>query len=147
MEPVKHLSCSLLQKKLTAYSRKQFPQKKIHLNVWEDPKEYQFLLWWILSQILTTPLNLKIWCRTPAPSLITHPPDPTIKLPRIQIFKTGFRKLSILSKFWKWRKWQEVGGGRGFILFASLWLIAYKSRYVTHPLYREQLLFDISTFE
>ena len=28
MEPVKHLSCSLLQKKLTAYSRKQYPQKK-----------------------------------------------------------------------------------------------------------------------
>ena len=31
-------------------------------------------------------------------SLITHRPRPTIKLPRIQLFKTGFRKLSILSK-------------------------------------------------
>ena len=27
MEPVKHLSCSLLQKKLTTYSRKQFLRK------------------------------------------------------------------------------------------------------------------------
>ena len=83
--------------------------KKFTLNVWESPKQYHFLLWWILPQILTPPLNLKIWCRIPAPSLITHPPHPTIKLPRIQIFKTGFRKLSILSKFWEWRKWQGVG--------------------------------------
>ena len=29
MEPVKHLSCSLLKRKLTAYSRKQFPQKNL----------------------------------------------------------------------------------------------------------------------
>ena len=87
MEPVKHLSCSLLQKKLTAYSRKQFPQKKSTLDVWEGSKEYQLLLWWILPQILTPPLNLKIWCRTPAPSLITHPPLSTIKLLRIQISK------------------------------------------------------------
>ena len=99
-EPVKHLSCSLLQKKLTVCSQKQ----KSTLDVWEDPKEYQLLLWWILPQILTPPLNLKIWCRIPAPSLITHPPHPTIKLPRIQIFKTGFRKLSILLTFWESRK-------------------------------------------
>ena len=109
MEPVKHLSCSLLQKKLTAYSRKQFPQKKSTLDVWEGSKEYQLLLWWILPQILTPPLNLKIWCRTPAPFLITHPPLSTIKLLRIQISKTGFRKLSIMSKIWDWRKWQGVG--------------------------------------
>ena len=28
-------------------------------------------------------------------------PYPTIKLPRIKIFETGFRKLPILSKFWE----------------------------------------------
>ena len=32
---------------------------------------------------------------------ITHTPHPTIKLPRIQIFNTGFRKLSILLKYWE----------------------------------------------
>ena len=53
MEPVKYLSFSLLQKKLTAYGRKQFPQKKTSLDVWEGPKEYQPLLWWIIPQILT----------------------------------------------------------------------------------------------
>ena len=42
----------------------------------------------------------KIWCRILVSLLITHPPHPTIKLPGIQIFKAGFRKLSILSKFW-----------------------------------------------
>ena len=99
-------------KKVNGLQPKTISAKKIYFNIWEDPKEYQFLLWWILPQILTTPLNLKIWCRTPASSLITHPPHPTIKLPRIQILKTGFRKLSILSKFWEWRKWQEMGGGR-----------------------------------
>ena len=33
MEPVKHLSCSLLQKELTDYSGKQFLQKKLTLYV------------------------------------------------------------------------------------------------------------------
>ena len=28
------------------------------------------------------------------------------------------------------------GRGRGLILFASLWRIAYENRYVTHPLYK-----------
>ena len=116
MEPIKHLSCSLVQKKFTANSRKQFPQKKSTLDGWEDPKEYHLLLWWILTQILTTPLNLKIWCRIQATSLITHRPHHTIKLPIIQIFKTGFWKLSILSKFWEWRKWQWVGGWGGHIV-------------------------------
>ena len=41
---------------------------------------------------------------------LTHP---TMKLPRIQIFKTDFRKLSILSKFWECRIWQEFGGEFG----------------------------------
>ena len=37
-----------------------------------------------------------------------------VELLRIKILKTGFRKLSILSKFWGWRKQQGVvvvGGG------------------------------------
>ena len=110
MEAVNHLSCSLLQNNVNDLQPKTISAKKSTLDVWEGPKEYQLLLWWILPQILTPPLNLKIWCRIPAPSLITHPPHPTIKLPRIQIFKTGFRKLSILSKFWEWRKWQGVRG-------------------------------------
>ena len=38
-------------------------------------------------------------------------PHPTIKMPRMKIFKTSFRKLLILSKFWKWRIWQGVGWG------------------------------------
>ena len=53
--------------------------------------------------IMNIPLNLWIWCRTKAPSLI-------IKLTRIKIFKTDIRKLSILSKIWKWRILQGVGG-------------------------------------
>ena len=110
MEAVNHLSCSLLQNNVNDLQPKTISAKKSTLDVWEGPKEYQLLLWWILPQILTPPLNLKIWCRIPAPSLITHPPHPTIKLPRIQIFKTGFRKLSILSKFWERCKWHGVGG-------------------------------------
>ena len=54
---------------------------------------------------------------------ITHRPHPTTKLPRIQMFKTDFRKLSILSKFWEWRKWR----------------IAYENRYMTHPLNISQI--------
>ena len=51
MKPFKHLSCSLLQKKLTVYSLKQFhTQKKSTLNVCEAPKEYEFLLWWVVPQ-------------------------------------------------------------------------------------------------
>ena len=80
--------------------------KKFTLNVWESPKQYHLLLWWILPQILTPPLNLKIWCRILVPFLLTHPPHPTIKLPRRQIFKTDFRKLLILPKLCEWRKWQ-----------------------------------------
>ena len=39
MKPLKHLSCNLLQKKLTVYSLKQFhTQKKSTLNVCEAPK-------------------------------------------------------------------------------------------------------------
>ena len=57
------------------------------------------------------------------PSLITHSLYPAIQLLRIQIFKTDFRKLSILSKFWEWRKWR----------------IAYENRYMTHPLNISQI--------
>ena len=46
-----------------------------------------------------------------SPLLITPSPHPTINFPRMRIFKTGFRKLSILSKFWKWGIWQGVEGG------------------------------------
>ena len=62
------------------------------------------------TQLLTPPVNLKIGCRIQAPFLRTHSPRPTINLPRIQIFNTGIRKLSILLKLWEWRKWQ---GGEG----------------------------------
>ena len=31
--------------------------------------------------------------------------------------------------------WLEVGEEEGVMLFASLWRIAYKNQYVTHPLY------------
>ena len=130
MEPVKHLSCSLLQKKLTAYSRKQFPQKKSTLDVWEGSKEYQLLLWWILPQILTPPLNLKIWCRTPAPSLITHPPLSTIKLLRIQISKQALEKYRLCQNSGN----DAIGKGWGVILLASLWRIGYENRFVTHSL-------------
>ena len=61
-------------------------------------------------QLLTPPLNLYIWCKIPAHSLITPSPHPAITLPRTMIFKTGFRKLSILSKFYEWRMLQGVGG-------------------------------------
>ena len=43
-----------------------------------------------------------------SPVFNTPSSHPTIKLPRMRIFKTGFRKLSILSKFWKWHIWQGV---------------------------------------
>ena len=59
METVRHLSCSVLHKKLTAYSRKQFSQKV-------PP----YMIEWVLNntkfyfdesyshQLLTAPLNL-----------------------------------------------------------------------------------------
>ena len=78
MEPVKLLSCSLLQKKVNGLQPKRISAKKSTLGVWEGPKKYQ---------VLTPPLNLKIWCTIPAPSIITHPAHPTIKLPSIQILK------------------------------------------------------------
>ena len=44
-----------------------------------------------------------------------------------------FGKLSILSKFWKWRK--QVRAGRSvYMFFASLWRNAYGSWYVIYPL-------------
>ena len=80
--------------------------------------------------IINTLLNLLIWCRIPAPSLMTPSPHSTIKLSWIKILKTGFRKLSIFSKFWKRNIWQ----GLGVILLASLWHNAYENRNVTCPL-------------
>ena len=70
---------------------KTISAKKSTLDIWEGPQEYQLLLWWILPQILTPPLNLKIWCRIPVPSLITHPPHPTITLLIIQSFTSKFQ--------------------------------------------------------
>ena len=90
-------------------------------------------------QLLTPPLNLYIWSKMPGPSLIISP-SAYDELRKIKIFKTTFKKLSILSKFWKWRIWQWVsrgGGGRHLIcviLFVSLWRIAYENLHVTRPL-------------
>ena len=116
-------------KKVNSLQPKTISTRKSTLDVWEGPKENQLLLWWILDQILTPPLNLKIWCRMPAPYLITHPPDPTIELPRIQIFKTGFRK------YWFCQNSGNDANVRegGVILLASLWRISYENRHVTHP--------------
>ena len=63
-------------------------------------------------QLLTPPLNLYIWSKMPGPSLIISP-SAYDELRKIKIFKTTFKKLSILSKFWKWRIWQWVSGGEG----------------------------------
>ena len=88
-------------------------------------------------QLLTPPLNLYIWSKMPGPSLIISP-SPYDELRKIKIFKTTFKKLSILSKFWKWRIWQWVSGEEGHLicvmLFVSLWRIAYENLYVTRRL-------------
>ena len=60
---------------------------------------------------INTSTKSKDLMQNTSPSLITYPPHPTIKLPRKQTFKTGFRKLSILSKFWEWCKWKGGCGG------------------------------------
>ena len=86
METVKHLSCSLLQNELQP---KTISAKTSALDVWEGPKKCQLLLWWILPQILTPSLNLKILCRIPAPSLTTHLPHPTISYPEYRYLKQG----------------------------------------------------------
>ena len=80
---------------------------------------YQLLLWWILL-LLTINLN---------------PAYLSTDLRRINMLKTDFSKIPILSKFWEWRKWQGVvgRGGHLVILFSSLWRIAYENRYVTRP--------------
>ena len=107
---MKHLNWNFLQKRLIVYSRRQFSQKALPLtfervlnntNIYFD-ESYS-------AQLLKPPLNLQIWCKIPAPSLITPSPHPTINLQRIKIFKTGFRKLSILSKLWEWYKWERGG--------------------------------------
>ena len=67
------------------------------------------------SQFLTPPVNINTssrfidLMRNTRNTLFNNPLIyRTIQLPRIQIFKTEFRKLSILSKFWEWRIWQGV---------------------------------------
>ena len=47
-------------KKVNGLQPKTISAKKSTLDVWEGCKEYQILLWWILPQILTPPLKLKI---------------------------------------------------------------------------------------
>ena len=123
-------------KKLTAYSRKQFC-KKFHLWCFKGP-------WIIATLTLMNPAPPTINAPPSSidlmqiiPSLITSSLHPKIKLRRIKIYKTGFRKLSVLSKLWEWRIWQEVG----IILFASLWCIAYGNLYMTRLLKSQKSYF------
>ena len=89
-------------------------------------------------QILTPPLNLKIWRRIPAPSVITHPSHPTISYREYRYFKQALENYRFCRNSRNdanGRDWGGEGGGeRGVILFASLWRIAYENRYVTHSL-------------
>ena len=107
-------------KKVNGLQPKTIPQKNPTKIIERVLKITNFYFWWILPQILTLPINLKIWRRIAAPSLTTHPPHPKIKLSRIQIFKIGFRKLSILSKFWEWCKWQGVRGSSCLCYYEAL---------------------------
>ena len=61
------------------------------------------------------PPNIKTSTKSINVSLITRSPHHTIKLTRIQIFKTDFRKLLILSIFWEWRIWRGEGA-RGYLV-------------------------------
>ena len=115
-------------KKVNGLQPKTISAKESTLDVWEVPKEYQRLLWWVLPQILTPPLNLKIWCRIPAPVLITHL--------ILQLSYREYRYLKLaLKNYWFCRNSRNDTNGRGWgvILFASLWRIAYENRYVAHP--------------
>ena len=68
---------------------------------------------------------------TNPPPLITRSLCPTIKLLRILIFKTVFRKLSVLSKFWEWCIWQQ---GWGHLVCVIMTHCVRKSIYVAQPL-------------
>ena len=72
------------------------------------------------SPLPPAPLNLQIWFKISAPLFNNTLPHPTIQLQGIKIFKTGFRKLLILSKL-----------GITLITLAPLWRIAYENRYTT----------------
>ena len=61
-------------------------------------------------QLLVLSLKVWIWSKIPVLFLITTSTHSTAKLERIEIFKTGFRKLSILSKIRERRIWQGVRG-------------------------------------
>ena len=85
-----------------AYIRKKFPQK-FHLRSLRGSQIIPtFTLMNPTPQTVNAPLNLQIWCRMLGPSLRTPSPYPIIKLTRMKIFKTGFRKLSILLKLQKY---------------------------------------------
>ena len=61
-------TCYSLQNSLVTPCRSCFLQKITHYSLqkiflWFFLNFTKLLLWWILPQILTPPLNLKIWCR------------------------------------------------------------------------------------
>ena len=69
-----------------------------------------------LTLNINTDTKSKDLSQNASPLFNKSPPHSTIKLPRIQIFKTGFRRLSIFSKFW------DDGNDKdgGIILFMQL---------------------------
>ena len=84
--------------------------KSSTLDVLKCPKKYQLLvrLILLLPTFNTSPKSIDPMQNT-SPFFNNPLPHPTIKLWRIKTFKTGFKRLSILSKFWQLRKFQGVG--------------------------------------
>ena len=133
MEPVKHLSRSLLWKTSTSYSRKQFLQKFPLRRFKGSCIIPTFLMNPTPPTINSSPKSLDLKQNTRL-LLNNHLPHPRIKLGRIKIFKTSFRKLS--TKICESCIWQAVGGS-GVILFALLWRNEYENRDETHPLKKQ----------
>ena len=80
------------------------------------------------STINTSPESIDLMHNT---SLVLVSPSthPTIKLSRMKIFKTGFRKYRFC-----WNSGNDAYAREWFvILFASLWRISYENRNVTCP--------------
>ena len=74
-------TCYSLQNSLVTPCRSCFLQKITHYSLqkiflWFFLNFTKLLLWWILPQILTPPLNLKIWCRIPASLSNDSPTSP-----------------------------------------------------------------------
>ena len=112
-EPVKHLSRSLLWKTSTGYSRKQFLQKFPLRRFKGSCIIPTFLMNPTPPTINSSPKSLDLKQNTRL-LLNNHLPHPRIKLGRIKIFKTSFRKLS--TKICESRIWQAVGGGESSYL-------------------------------